>query len=127
MSPHKVPNLFPYSLTQCNPFGRSKDYYYYNYVMCWVTIDLYPCVTVSSDRTLCKKLVSSHTINNNMVKLFHRSIRLRSFLDLIVKKYDINKSQKCTPFWHKMFKIASFSGAPPQTPLGELATLPQTP
>src|SRR6218665_576298 len=48
---------------------------------------------------------------NNMVKLFHRSIRFRSFFDLIVKKYEINKSQKCTPFWHKMFKIASFSGA----------------
>jgi len=29
--------------------------------------------------------------------------------------------------WHEMFKIASVSGAPPQTPLGELTTLPQTP
>src|SRR6218665_668910 len=30
---------------------------------------------------------------------------------------------KCTPFLHKMFKIASASGAPPHTPLGELTTL----
>jgi len=29
--------------------------------------------------------------------------------------------------WHEMLKIASVSGAPPQTPLGELTTLPQTP
>src|SRR6218665_1171472 len=28
---------------------------------------------------------------------------------------------------HEIFKIASVSGAPPQTPLGELTTLPQTP
>jgi len=32
--------------------------------------------------------------------------------------------QKCTPFSIEMFKIASVSGAPPQTPLGELTTLP---
>src|SRR6218665_4030823 len=89
--------------------------------MCWVTIDLSLLVTVSSDRTiLYKKIVSLrklHTINN-MAKLFHRSIRFRSFFDFIVKKYEITKSQKYTPFWHKMFKIASFSGAPPQTLLG---------
>src|SRR6218665_2030143 len=29
-------------------------------------------------------------------------------------------------FWLEMFKITSVSGAPPQTPLGELTTLPQT-
>jgi len=28
--------------------------------------------------------------------------------------------------WHKMFKITSVSGAPPQIPLGERTTLPQT-
>src|SRR6218665_3513249 len=76
-------------------------------------------VELSSDRIiLCKKIVSLrklHTINN-MVKLFHRSIRFRSFFDLIVKKYEINKSQKCTPFWHKMFKIAFFSGGSPPNP-----------
>ena len=30
---------------------------------------------------------------------------------------------KCTPFWHNMLKIATASGAPPQTPLGGLTTL----
>ena len=29
--------------------------------------------------------------------------------------------------WHQMLKIASASGAPPQTPMGELTTLPHTP
>src|SRR6218665_1888284 len=98
--------------------------------MCLITIDLSLHVTVSSDRTTsCKKIVSLrrlHTINN-MVKLSHRSIRFRSFFDLIVKKYEINKSPKCTPFWHKMFKIASFSGAPPQIPLGGLGPPPPPP
>jgi len=47
--------------------------------------------------------------------------------DLIVKKYELNNIPKCTPFWCEMFKITSVSGAPPQTPLGELKTLPQTP
>jgi len=28
--------------------------------------------------------------------------------------------------WHEKTKIASISGASPQTPLGELTTLPQT-
>src|SRR6218665_1365467 len=42
------------------------------------------------------------------------------FFDLIVKKYETNNIPKCTPFWHEMFKIASLSGAPPQTPLGSL-------
>src|SRR6218665_971832 len=46
--------------------------------------------------------------------------------DLIVKKYETNNIPKCTPFWHEMFKIASDSGAPPQTPLRELTTLPRT-
>src|SRR6218665_324011 len=32
---------------------------------------------------------------------------------------------KCTPFLHKMFKIASASGAPPQTPLGSLRRSPR--
>ena len=58
-------------------------------------------------------------VNKN---LFHLQ-----FFDLIVKKYEINSITKCTPFWHEMFKIESVSGAPPQTPLGELTTLPQTP
>jgi len=39
----------------------------------------------------------------------------------------INRIPKCTPFWLEMLQIASVSGAPPQTPLGELTTLPQTP
>ena len=29
--------------------------------------------------------------------------------------------------WHEMFKIALITGAPPQTPLRELTTVPQTP
>src|SRR6218665_3210774 len=60
----------------------------------------------------------------------------RSFLNLLglrpksplhnlspLARCEINKIQKCTPFKNKMFKIASISGAPPQTPLGELTTL----
>jgi len=46
---------------------------------------------------------------------------------LIVKKFEIYKIQKCTQFWHKMLKIASVSGAPPQTLLRELTTLPRPP
>src|SRR6218665_3291854 len=46
------------------------------------------------------------------------------FFDLIVKKYETNNIPKCTPFWHEMFKIASVSGAPPQTPLGSLRRSP---
>ena len=49
------------------------------------------------------------------------------FFDLIVKKYDTNNIPKYTLFWHEMFKIASVYGALPQTPLGELTTLPQAP
>ena len=45
------------------------------------------------------------------------------FFDLIVKKYEINNIPKCTPLWHEMFEIVSVSGAPPQTPLGELTML----
>ena len=43
-----------------------------------------------------------------------------------IQKYKINISKKCTPFWHKMLKIASASGALPHIPLGELTVLPQT-
>src|SRR6218665_896958 len=102
--------------------------------MCWFTIDLGLSlhVTVISDRTiLCQKIVSLrklHTINN-MVKLLHRSIRFRSFFDLIVKKYEINKSQKCTPFWHKKINVQNrvlFWGSTPG-PAGELTTLPSPP
>jgi len=35
--------------------------------------------------------------------------------------------QNVTPLWHKLLKIASASGAPPQSPLGELTTLPRPP
>ena len=49
------------------------------------------------------------------------------FFNFIVKKYEINNIPKCTQFWHEVFKIASVSGAPPQTPLEELTALPQTP
>src|SRR6218665_1034183 len=42
-------------------------------------------------------------------------------------KYEIYKIPKCIQFWHEMLKIASVSGALPQTPLGELTTLPQAP
>ena len=59
-----------------------------------------------------------------MVKLFHICRQgLEAFLDLIVKKYEINKSQHVLHFGIKC-SIASFSGA---DPLGELTTLPQTP
>ena len=34
---------------------------------------------------------------------------------------------KCTQFWHEIFKIVLVSRAPPQTPLGELTTLPRPP
>src|SRR6218665_2573390 len=49
------------------------------------------------------------------------------FFDLIAKKSEIYKIQKWTQFWHEMLKIASVSGAEPQTPLGELTTLPRPP
>src|SRR6218665_3612668 len=39
----------------------------------------------------------------------------------------LTRLKKPTPFWHEMFKIASVSGAEPQTPLGELTTLPRPP
>jgi len=44
----------------------------------------------------------------------------------MLKKSVIYKIPKWTKFWHEMLKIASDSGAPPQTPLGQLTTLPQT-
>src|SRR6218665_218876 len=47
------------------------------------------------------------------------------FFDLIVNKAEIYKIPKWTQFSHEMLKIASVSGAPPQTPLGELTTLPR--
>src|SRR6218665_961142 len=49
------------------------------------------------------------------------------FFDLIVEKCEINRIPKCAPFRLEMFKIASVSGAPPQTPLRDLTTLFQTP
>src|SRR6218665_1079386 len=49
------------------------------------------------------------------------------FFDLIVNKAEIYKIPKWTQFSHEMLKIASVSGAPPQTPLGELTTLPIPP
>src|SRR6218665_1332514 len=40
------------------------------------------------------------------------------FFELIVNKVEIYKIPKWTQFSHEMLKIASVSGAPPQTPLG---------
>src|SRR6218665_947846 len=76
---------------------------------------------------LCKS-----STGDDLLEMPYRSIdrvyRLRYyFFDLIFRKYDINKSTQMHSIWHETFKIASVSGAPPQTPLGELTTLPQTP
>src|SRR6218665_1694930 len=68
-------------------------------------------------------------VNKNFHLLFFHLLSsfIYYFFDLIVKNYETNNIPKCTPFWHEMFKIVSLSGAPPQTSLGELTTLPHTP
>src|SRR6218665_49586 len=47
--------------------------------------------------------------------------------DWIVKKSEIYKIPKCTPFWHEMLKIASVSGVPPIDPAGGAYVAPSDP
>src|SRR6218665_1999532 len=61
-----------------------------------------------------------------MVEVFYRSRRCTCRYYLIVKKYEIYKSRKCTPFVMKCSNCLSF-WALPQAPLGELTTLPRLP
>src|SRR6218665_2707633 len=90
---------------------------------------MYSLTRIAQERGLWKQMIEfALDIMLLSSTIFHL---LSSFIyycfDLIVKKYETNNIPKCTPFWHEMFKIASLSGAPPQTPLRELTTLPQTP
>src|SRR6218665_2417947 len=60
-----------------------------------------------------------------MAKKFHISRRFRyTFLDLTVKKYEINKSPKCAPFRMKCSKSRQFLGLRPRPCWGSLRRSP---